>query len=268
MVSHVGEACEGAPSECVLRAEHLCFSYGQRSVLEDVSISVHRGEVVGILGPNGTGKSTLLALLAGDIVPHSGSVQLCATRIENIPRRRRAQLRAVMPQSFEVPFSYTAREIVAMGRVSWPRSDEDDAIIDSSLAAAGVAHLAGRDVTKLSGGEKARVTFARVLAQRAQVMLLDEPTAALDIAHQEALMSSVRANAQAGIGVVVVMHDLSLAGAYCDRLVLLHDGAVFAAGSVADVLTSENLSQVYECGIDVFSGPDGTRIVSPKRNVR
>lgn len=262
MVDHSSEA-----GGAVLTGEHLCFSYGQREVLTDVSISVQRGEVVGILGPNGTGKSTLLALLAGDIVQSSGSVRLCGERIENLTRRQRAQLRAVMPQSFEVPFAYTAREIVAMGRAAWPRSDEDGSIIDSALRAAGVDHLSERDVTRLSGGEKARVTFARVLAQRAQVMLLDEPTAALDIAHQEALMQCVRAKAQAGIAVVAVMHDLSLAGAYCDRLVLLHDRGVFAAGPVDAVLTSDNLSHVYECAVDVFAGPSGARVVSPRRNV-
>ena len=179
-----------------------------------------------------------------------------------------ARARAVMLQDVTVSFQFLVRDVVAMGRRPWEgtaRQAEDDAIIDAALAAVDATHLAGRDIATLSGGERARVALARVLAQQTPVILLDEPTAALDIRHQEQVLGLVRSiAAQAGVAVLVVLHDLGAAAAYCDHIVCLADGAVAAAGPVREVYTDEILSQVYRWPIQV-SKADGHISVHPAR---
>lgn len=279
-----------------LRAEHLHFAYGTHRVLHDVSITARPGRVLGVLGPNGTGKSTLLSLLAGDLSPTSGQVRIGTTAVTSLSWRELARLRAVMPQNSTFPFAYLVRDLVAMGlgsgngvargngarrgngagrgngAVGASTSTQngagigraaDPAIIDAALRAADVTHLQDRDVTRLSGGEQARVTFARVLAQRAGVVLLDEPTAALDISHQQRLLELCRRLAAGGHTVVAVLHDIQLAGALCDDVVLLRHGRVEAAGTPRQVLTSELLTRVYEWPIRVETLRDGTIVVVP-----
>ena len=260
-----------------LRAEHLNFAYGTHRVLHDVSITARPGRVLGVLGPNGTGKSTLLSLLAGDLSPTSGQVRIGTTAVTSLSWRELARLRAVMPQNSTFPFAYLVRDLVAMGLGSGNGAGRgagagsaasagrsvDAAIIDAALHAADVTHLQDRDVTRLSGGEQARVTFARVLAQRAGVVLLDEPTAALDISHQQRLLELCRRLAAGGHTVVAVLHDIQLAGALCDDVVLLRHGRVEAAGTPRQVLTSELLTRVYDWPIRVETLGDGTIVVVP-----
>lgn len=250
----------------ILQGKSLSFSYTDQPLLENVDIDIFPGEVLGILGPNGTGKSTLLGVLAGDFQPDSGQVLLRGKPLSSYSRLELARMRAVMPQNHDVPFAYTVREVVAMGRTPWrEKNDEDEVIVEDALAASGIAHLGDREVTSLSGGERARATFSRVLAQNARLLMLDEPTAALDIAHQERLMRTCRSLVAGGAAVVLVIHDLQLAAAYCDRLVLLSRGKVFASGSVSEVLTQENLSEVYECPIRVFDVDGSNKVVVPHR---
>ncbi|MDO5061174.1 MAG: heme ABC transporter ATP-binding protein [Actinomycetaceae bacterium] len=247
-------------------ATDLAFSYGSTEVLKDISLQVNFGEVVGLLGPNGTGKSTLVALLAGDLTPANGFVTYGEKLLTDYKRRELAQTRSVMPQSTEFPFSYSVFDIVAMGRQCWdPNPALDNEIISQSMCQTDVSHFVDRDVTRLSGGEKARVTFARVLTQQAGVVFLDEPTAALDIAHQERTMEICRELAQKGHAVIAVMHDLQLAGSYCDRIALLEKGSVAAYGPPAQVLTSQRLSRVYNWPIEVVTLPNGRLVILPQQ---
>ncbi|USR79697.1 heme ABC transporter ATP-binding protein [Arcanobacterium pinnipediorum] len=241
------------PGTKAVSAQGITFSYGSRQILHDVSLSVNYGEVVGLLGPNGTGKSTLVGIMAGDLEADQGSVRYEESELAQFSRRELAQTRSVMPQAIDFPFSYMVQDIVAMGRQCWdPDPQRDQEIVSSSLERTDVGGFEDRDVTRLSGGEKARVTLSRVLAQEASVVFLDEPTAALDIAHQERTMQICRELAQAGHAVIAVMHDLQLAGTHCDRIALMSHGSIAAYDRPEVVLNSELLSQVYDWPIDVI----------------
>ncbi len=255
--------------EPVICARAVNFGYGNHQVLHGVDLDVFPGEVVGLLGPNGTGKSTLLGVLSGDFVSAEGRVEVYGRPIASYERRELAQVRAVMPQQSEFPFAYLAHDIVNMGRSCWRTSEaEDEAIVLEAMIKTDVAGLADRDITRLSGGEKARVTLARVLAQRSQIIFLDEPTAALDISHQERTMELCREQAEAGVAVVAVMHDIQLAAAYCDRIALMDGGTIVACGSPRDVLTSERVSEVYDWPIEICVVREDEIVVLPGRCAR
>lgn len=188
----------------MIRAENLCYHH----ILSDVDIELHSG-LIALVGPNGAGKSTLLALLAGDLRPTSGSVVLNGRPAHRVPARELARIRAVMPQVTTISFGFTCAEIVAM---ALPPNGSDRAV-SAALDKVDAAHLAGRRFPTLSGGEQARVTLARVIAQDTPIVLLDEPTAHLDIRHQHAVLQTARQIADEGRLVVAVLHDLNLAGA-------------------------------------------------------
>lgn len=242
----------------VLRAEGVRLAHGAHVVLDGVDVVVGAGEVVALVGPNGAGKSTLLGVLAGDPRPDAGRVLLDGADLHGHDLRDLARRRAVMLQETRLSFPFRVEEVVRMGRHPWrgtPAERADDDLVAAALADADVAHLGQRTVPTLSGGEKARTSFARTLAQQASVLLLDEPTAALDVRHQEALLARVRAAADDGAAVVVVLHDLTLAAAWSDRVVVLARGRVRADGPPADVLTADLLSEVYEHPVDVWHRP-------------
>ncbi|AWE42818.1 heme ABC transporter ATP-binding protein [Actinobaculum sp. 352] len=244
------------------------FSYGRRPVLRDVNVTVHHGEVFGLLGPNGAGKSTLLGVLAGDL-RSDGGVMLNGRALTEYTRRDLARVRAVMPQSSEFPFSYLVHDIVHMGRSCWRKDPvRDEQVVCSAMQRTEVAEMADRDVTRLSGGEKARVTLARVLAQETPIVFLDEPTAALDIAHQERTMELCAELADGGAAVVAVMHDIQLAATFCDTVALMRSGRIVACGPPADVLTSKRLSTVYDWPIEVVTLLGGKTAVMPVRRGR
>lgn len=251
----------------MIKARGIHFSYGTRPILTDVDLNVSAGTIVGLLGPNGTGKSTLLGVLTGDLHPSAGSVELAGKDIGHYSRMELARLRSVMPQASEFPFAYLARDIVRLGRACWTgnNSHDDDAVVDRAMERTEVSALADREVTRLSGGEKARVTLARVLAQEARIVFLDEPTAALDIAHQEKTMEICVELAAAGCAVVAVMHDIQLAAAYCDQLALMSGGSIAACGPPAEVITGELLTQVYEHPITVATLDNGEIVILPQR---
>lgn len=218
------------------------------TVLDGVTLDVRAGEVLALVGPNGAGKSTLLRVLSGELKPTRGEVRLGERAIGRIPHLELAQLRSVLTQENGVSFPFRVIEVVSMGRAPWARTIEgrdDIAAVSEALKAADVAHLANRRYTNLSGGERARVSLARVLAQRAQTIMLDEPTASLDLKHQEDVMKVARRLADEGRAVVVVLHDLSLASAYADRLALVSGGTLEALGSPAEVLTEQRVERVY-----------------------
>jgi iron complex transport system ATP-binding protein len=183
-----------------------------------------------------------------------------------------ARRRAVLPQSHTVGFPFSAAEVVAMGRAPWqrtPQAGRDDEVIAAAMAATDCTHLAGRSFPSLSGGERARVALARVLAQDTATLLLDEPTAALDLGHQEAVLALAADRAATGAAVVVVLHDLASAAAYADRVAVLDDGRVAATGPPREVLTGELLSRVYRYPVEVLDHPGtGAQLVLPARPAR
>ena len=244
----------------LLSATDVSISYGDYRALDAVSLRVEAGELVALVGPNGAGKSTLLNVLAGDRRPDSGSVELDGAPIGSWTHRELAMRRAVLLQRVGVSFPFTVEQIVRMGRAPWVAtlSEElDDAIVERAMVDAEIDAFAGRAYPSLSIGEQARAAFARVLAQDTSLLLLDEPTAALDVRHQERVLAVARERAAEGRATVVVMHDLGAAAAYADRIVVLERGEVRASGPPDAVMTPELLSAVWRHPIDVVRH-DGT----------
>lgn len=229
-----------------------------RPILDDVAIELHRGEVHALVGPNGAGKSTLFSVLSGDVNPFAGEVWLDGEPLYNIRPRQLAQRRGVLLQQNTVAFSFTVEQVVRMGRAPWagtPAEADDDRVVTEGMAATEVLELAHRPVSSLSGGERARVALARVLAQDVGILLLDEPTAALDLKHHEDVMHLARRRAADGATVAIVLHDLNAALTHADRVTLLSDGRVAAAGTPGEVLTADRIEQVYGQAVDVFPHP-------------
>ncbi|MFD3524674.1 heme ABC transporter ATP-binding protein [Streptomyces sp. NPDC058653] len=265
-----------APGDVVAEARGLRVRLGESAVLGGVDLLVRAGEVLALVGPNGAGKSTLLAALAADL-PIGGPGTDGGVRIAGRPAHgwsapELALRRAVLPQAATVSFPFPVEEVVRMGRAPWAgtaSAADDDAAVADALAATEVGEFARRPFSALSGGERARVMLARVLAQRAPLLLLDEPTAALDLRHQELVLRVCRARAAAGDAVVVVLHDLGLAAAHADRAAVLHEGRIVADGPPADVFDGQLLGRVYRQPVEVFPHPrTGTPLVVPRRTGR
>ena len=254
-----------APPGPAIRARGIGVVLDGASVLDDVDVDVDTGHLLALVGPNGAGKSTLLSVLAGDRQPERGAVELDGLPVGSWSAVEMAMRRAVLLQQVTMSFPFTVRQMVEMGRAPWagqPEEADDERRVVESMAATDVSHLAERTVPSLSGGERARAALARVLAQDTGILLLDEPTAALDVRHQEQGLAPDAA--AAGRAVVVVMHDLGLAAAHADRVVVLAGGSVAADGAPADVLTAPLLSEVYEHPIDVLRHPqDGRLLIVP-----
>ncbi len=240
----------------MLRVEQLDVLRGGKRVLTGVDLELQPGEVLGVLGPNGAGKSTLLGALCGEVSPAGGGVSLDGRALADWSGPQRARRLAVLPQSSTLSFAFRVEEVVAMGRMPHDTGRERDAeVVGQALAAADASHLAGRSYVALSGGERQRVHLARVLAQlwpgnAGQILLLDEPTSALDPLHQHITLQAVRAFAERGVAVLVILHDLNLAARYCDRLLLLADGRPHVLGSPEQVLQAEPLKAVF--GLEVL----------------
>lgn len=251
----------------MIRAEDVAVELDGTRVLDGVTLDVRPREVLVLVGPNGAGKSTLLGVLSGERRPSRGSVTFRGRELSGIRPAELARLRSVLTQENTVSFPFRVVEVVAMGRAPWARtleSRDDIAVVAEAMEAADIRHLADRRYTSLSGGEKARVSIARVLAQKAQTIFLDEPTAALDLRHQEDVMRLARSLADAGRAVVVVLHDLSLASAYADRLALVANGRLEAIGAPADVLTEERVERVYGLPVELHLVA-GRPVVVPTR---
>ncbi|WP_454199242.1 heme ABC transporter ATP-binding protein [Nocardia sp. Marseille-Q1738] len=240
-----------------------------RRVLDGIDFEAVAGQVVALVGPNGAGKSTLLAALAGELALSEGVVELDGQPLTHWTTLDMARRRAVLPQTHTVGFPFTAREVVAMGRAPWVRTERrelDDEQIAAAMAATDVEHLAARSFPTLSGGERARVALARVLAQDTATLLLDEPTAALDLGHQEAVLRLATDRAAAGAAVVVVLHDLGIAAAYADRVAVIESGRIAADGPPREVLTTDLLTRVYQHPVEVLDHPvTGAQLVLPVR---
>lgn len=245
-----------------------CVRAGKK-VLDAVALDVQSGRVLALVGPNGAGKSTLLAAMSGDLPLASGEVTLDEQPLARWSTGELAKRRSVLLQQNDVAFAFTAHDVVAMGRAPWPANPDDDRRrIADALNTCDVAHLAERPYRTLSGGERARVSLARVLAQDTTTVLLDEPTAALDLGHQEDVMRVARRLATAGRAVVVVLHDLSLAAAYADDVAVLARGRLHALGSPDEVLTPEVVDDVYGVKAHRLITPDGHAVIVPRRETR
>jgi iron complex transport system ATP-binding protein len=246
----------------LLQAADVSFAYGPGLAgLHGVSVDVPRGGLVGILGPNGSGKTTLLRLLGGMLPPASGRITIDGRDLARISRRELAKRIAVVPQETRLSFEYSALEVVLMGR--YPHlgafeleSQEDLAIAREALAVTGTLPLQDRQFPTLSGGEKQRVIIASALAQSAGLMLLDEPTAALDPGYQIEIAALLRRlSVERGVTMAVATHDLNLAAGLCRDLVLLRQGRVLAAGPTDEVLTRESVRMLYDVEADVHFHP-------------
>jgi iron complex transport system ATP-binding protein len=242
-----------ATARQTLAAERVGVEIRGRWLLRDVSLAVSPGEIVALVGPNGAGKSTLVRVLAGDLVPTTGRVVLDDRPIERFRPRELALRRAVLPQQTILQFAFTAREVVEMGR--GPRRSDDETVVAASLARTESTHVAERIYPSLSGGEQSRVSLSRVLAQESPVLLLDEPTASLDLRHQQLVMEVARTLAAEGAAIVAVLHDLNLAASHADRIALMHDGRLVADGPPWDTLTERLLTEVFACPIAVTPHP-------------
>ncbi|MEQ8602088.1 MAG: ATP-binding cassette domain-containing protein [Marivibrio sp.] len=243
---------------------------GGRRVLHEVTLAAPAGCVTVIAGPNGSGKTTALALMAGDLRPSTGRVLLGDAPIEGLSAAVRALRRAVMPQHFNLVFAFTVREVVEMGLLPALPARRRAPVVEEALALADVAAMAERPVTQLSGGERQRVSFARATAQvlSAQAvapdapatLFLDEPTASLDLAHQAAVVRAAHRLAADGVRVVMVMHDLTLIDAAADHLVLLKEGQVAAAGAPRAVLDEPTIRSVYAASVAVIEDADARAV--------
>jgi iron complex transport system ATP-binding protein len=238
--------------------------------LRDVSLSLGGGEIVGLIGPNGSGKTTLIRVATGALTPASGNVRIYGLAVSEMRPADVARQIAVVPQDPVLPAGFTAFVCVMMGRTPYLRLLQNETAADAEIArnamlATDTWTLAGRRLGELSGGERQRVVVARALAQQTPILLLDEPTAHLDIGHQAAILRLVRSAVQGeGKAVLAVVHDLTLAAQMCDRLVLMNDGVIAASGRPEEVLTPDRIRDVYGTAVDVFPHPrTGGPVVAP-----
>jgi iron complex transport system ATP-binding protein len=256
----------------LLAADDIAVMLDDRAVLRAVSLTVRRGEFVGLIGPNGAGKTTLLRVLANLLRPQQGRVRLDGADMAALAPRRLARQIAYLAQGAPAHWPLRVDKVVALGRLphlDWwqPPGATDHAAIEAALQLTEVEHLRARAVTTLSGGERMRVLLARVLAAEPELILADEPVAALDPYHQLHVMEILREHAHRGGAAVAVLHDLNLAARFCDRLLLLSDGELVCAGAARTVLANEHLRRVYGVEARVLD-ENGEFSVIPWRRVR
>lgn len=254
----------------ILEAKNLAFSYQQRPVLTDISCELRTGELVGLLGINGSGKTTLLHLLSGILTSQSGQVLLEQTPLCELTRRDIAKKLALVPQDSTLELSFPVRDIVAMGRNPYlgklsPETDKDREAVRRAMELTDLASLVKRPINELSGGERKRVFIARSLAQETSILLLDEPTANLDLSHQLQVLSLLKDLSRQEKSVIISIHNLSLAARYCDRILLLSSTKLAAQGRPADVLTEESLKKLFKvhAKIEVIQGIPNITPIEP-----
>ncbi|MGX2956934.1 ABC transporter ATP-binding protein [Ursidibacter arcticus] len=248
--------------------ENATFSIPNRTLLHPISLQFERGKVYGLIGHNGSGKSTLIKLLAKQQPLSAGKILVEQQSIADYSARAFAKKVAYLPQHLPNATNLTAKELIAMGRYAWNglfgrQSAEDKAAIAQALKLTHTEKFADQPVDVLSGGECSRIWLAMLLAQQSQFLLLDEPLAALDIAHQVEVMELVyKLSRELNLGVIIVIHDINLASRYCDHLVALHSGKLLAQGNAHQIVNSDALKEIYGIRLNVISHPDTQRPVS------
>lgn len=273
MSSETGQVMgdDAVVSQMPLTLESVGVRYGRAEVLRDFTEQVAPGEWLGLIGPNGAGKSSLLRAVAG-LVAHGGSIRVGDQDLGSLSRHRRAGLVAYVPQDPVMPSDMSGFDYVLLGRSPFvgyfgSETRADRRMVADTLERLELFRFADRRLGTLSGGEKQRLVIARALVTEAPVLVLDEPTSALDIGHQQQALELVASlRAEHGLTVISAMHDLTLAGMYSDRLVLLHEGVAVASGPVAEVLRPETLAEFYGVRVTVHHDPDGTVVVIPRRH--
>lgn len=244
-----------------LEIKAVDFSYFNGLVLDNIDLTVKPGEMVGLLGPNGSGKTTLIKIASGVLRPRHGKVGLGDRPLKMLSRKTIARYLAVVPQQFNIPFAFTVEEVVMLGRIPFlkPLAEENETdlkLTDAAMRLVDIIHLKNRRFNELSGGEKQKVVLSMALAQEPQILLLDEPTAHLDISHQVQILELVKhLNISRGLTVLAALHDLNLAALYFNRLVLLKKGKILADGTPAQVLTEEIIKDVFNTAVVVDTHP-------------
>jgi iron complex transport system ATP-binding protein len=247
----------------IISASQVCFDYSGQPVLNGISLEIRAGQRVAILGPNGVGKTTLLRLLSGARSPNSGSILLDGRDLHTVPRQELARKIAVVPQDLTIPFAFTAREIVELGRtphLGLRRGfrSSDRRAVEQGMQLTDTFDLGSRIINELSGGERQRVIIAMALAQEPEILLLDEPTHLLDIIRQAEILDLItELNCRRGLTMVAAIHDLNLAGRYFNRLVILHRGVVLAEGAPEAVLRAEIVEEAYGGPVEIVRTGNG-----------
>ncbi|MDM8000615.1 MAG: ABC transporter ATP-binding protein [Dehalococcoidia bacterium] len=239
----------------------VSFAYCNGLVIRDMNLCLRTGEMVGLIGPNGAGKTTVIKLISGILSPSQGQVRVHGADTRRLSRAEMAMRVAVVPQQFDTPYAYSAEEVVMLGRTPFMRpfrdySEKDCAAVRAAMSVLGISHLRDRRFGSLSGGERQKVVLAMALAQETEVVLLDEPTAHLDISHQvEMLELLAEANAKRGLTVLAATHDLNLASSYFKRLILMREGVVVADGPPDEVITPGIIEASYHVPVRVQAHP-------------
>ncbi|MFR1722802.1 ATP-binding cassette domain-containing protein [Emergencia timonensis] len=247
--------------EEILRFENVTIGYNEKDIIKDFSCTVNRGEFVSLIGPNGSGKSTLIHAITGIVGIRKGKIYINGKDNEKLSAKERAQITAVVPQTFQASFAFKAKEIVAMGRHPFLKrmqseTEEDYKLIDQALEQTGTLHLRERKITQLSGGERQRIIISAALAQQPQLLILDEPTNHLDIQYTlEVMQLMQKLNREQGITIFAVLHDINMAARFSDRILVLNEGQKVRDGRVSEVIREEVLKPVYKIDLVVRENP-------------
>jgi iron complex transport system ATP-binding protein len=258
-----------------LEIQNINLNYGQHSVVKDLSFQLSPGELLGLVGPNGCGKTSIIKSLSRVLTPNSGRILLDGKETTVISRLDLARIIGVVPQNPSLPETFTVFEVVILGRnphlgLLSGESARDIAAVWQAMERTGITHLAKRKIGELSGGEKQRVTIARVLAQEPQIILMDEPTANLDISQQMDILHLITGMClEKNIAVLIAIHDLNVAAQYCSRIIMLKDGEIVAEGRPVEVITAENVREVFGADMTIYLHPENNLpIVLPNGNHR
>ncbi|MCP3968657.1 MAG: ABC transporter ATP-binding protein [Lentisphaerae bacterium] len=252
----------------IMNAQNLKFGYSrENTVLEDFSFKVKNSEFVGLIGPNGSGKTTILKLLSGYLSPKAGDIFLGKQKINLLSSRQRARILGVVPQVISTTMPFTVKQVVEMGRTArispfLPLRGHDHEAVCSAMNEMDVFEIKNSLFSQLSGGERQRTIIAAALAQEPEMLLLDEPTSSLDLGHKLQLMGLLKGLQARGMTVMAVSHDIELMAKYCDRLVLLKNGKVLASGAPPEIITPELIKEAYGCEVNVIVGINGEPLIS------
>lgn len=254
----------------LIEAKNISVTLGKREILKDVHIDLEAGEIVGLIGPNGAGKSTLIRALAGVSMPSSGEITILGQDQKKMKEKDRAKTVAYMPQNEWIYWPLPVERVIALGRIPhlmpWQQiSQKDEQIVTETMKLTDVKHLVGRSADQLATGEKRLVMLSRVLAVDSPILLADEPVAALDPNHELQVMQLLKTIAEKGRGVMVVLHHLTLAARFCNRLFLMHHGRMVASGSPREVLTPEKIKNTYGVEVKYGNESDGFYVIPWKR---